>query len=87
MPERIPLSPGPANQHHPTSVTVEPGPLLPYLRVVRVMLTDLESWWVETVRVGHGWVPNGVLVGGDSAAAGEERTCNHMYVRYPLVGP
>jgi hypothetical protein len=77
MPERIPLSPGPANQHRP-SVAVEPGPLLPYLRVVRVMLTDLESWWVETVRVGHGWVPYGVLVGGDTAAAGEERTWDHI---------
>jgi hypothetical protein len=73
MLERIPLSPGPASQHHPTSVTVDPGPLLPYLRVDRVVLMDLVSWWVETVRVEHGWVPNGVLVGGDTAAAGEER--------------
>jgi hypothetical protein len=78
MPERIPLSPGPANQHHPMSVTVDRGQLLPYLPVVHVMLTDLESWWVvATVRVGHGWVPNGVLVGGDTAAAGEEGRWYH----------
>lgn len=74
MPERIPLSPGPANQHHPTTVTFDHVPSLPYLRDVRVVLMNLGSWWFETVRVGHGWVPNGVLVGGDTAAAGEERT-------------
>lgn len=74
MPERIPLSSGPANQHHPTSGTVDSAPLLLYLRVVHVLLTDLKSWWVETVRVEHGRVPNGVSVEGDTAAAGEEGT-------------
>ena len=65
MPDRIPLSPGLANQHYSTSVTVDLGPLLPCLGVVRVVLMDLEPWLVVTVRVGHQWVPNGVLVGGD----------------------
>ncbi len=48
---------------------------------------DLGTWWVETVRVGHEWVPNGVLLGGDTAAAGEERTWGHIWMRYPLVEP
>jgi hypothetical protein len=81
IPGRIHLSSGPANLH-PTSVTVDRGQLFACLRVLRVVLMDRELWWDETVPVECGWIPNGVLVGGDTAAACEERTGNHILVRY-----
>ena len=54
MPERIPLSPGPANQHHPTSVTVDPGPTFPCPLVGREVF---DGAGVKTVPdADHVWV-------------------------------
>jgi len=54
-----------------------------YLYVVRGMLVGLGS---EAVRVGHEWVQKSVLLGGNTAAAGEEYMRDHIFVA-PLVEP
>jgi hypothetical protein len=68
MPEKIPLLPGLANQHRPTSATVDCSLGPTYLYGV---LADLWMWWIGTVRVGDDeWAPKEVLLEGDTAAAG-----------------